>query len=1121
MPLFNGKTFIEESLKSVQQQTYTDWEFIIVNDYGSDDGCADIVQKYAKNDSRIRLIQTEKRLGLAASLNLGLDEAKGEYIARVDVDDPSEPERFEKQVDFMDTHPEICLCSVWQQSVTPDKSYAQKVVFKPDELAAAMLFGCEISHCGVMLRKKIFDQNKWRYNPNYLGEDFELWNRVIAEGGKVANIPEVLVSHRWGFENISIAKGERLREEVRELSARMIARFGIDVSQYDHYLFSGWRNKPIENIKQKRTLFLKQGYQLLSEIANKNCEMQLYEQAALKKVLLDRWNWIRESCQLSFKKFEMDSFTTTVQDTVVSVVLPTFNSFNDISRAIDSVLTQTFTQWELLVVNDFGSNDGTAEIVRMYGEYDARIRLIQAPQRLGLAESLNLGIRQANGIYIARLDADDTAYPKRFEKQVALLEARPEVGICGTWQRHYGLTGEWIHKATVDEEQLRTNLLFWCDLCHSTLMLRKETIIQNTLFYDSNYKAEDYELWTRAIQCTRIVNIPEILGDRKESKVNITCQKYDDICDESGKIAAKAIQEILKIEVKLDKVHLLDSWENKFNNSPNREQELKELKEILSEILKKNEEIKYFNQKALLKTISAKWHWAKDNADWMEETKTHTKINTSKKAFDNKNIRYLFYKYLRFRKNNPKVKTRIKKIFERFIIRPIKGGVRKILKKLLIWAINESKQFADKWAWNYYKRINADLESVKNETVELKKLLIPDLYLRNRVPYRQGEKVRVVFLYQVASFWPSWEKLYEKLVQDNRFDIKMLYLDETAIEKSQMITAGSFIKQLGIPYIRYEDFDLENYKPHILIMQTPYDDWHRKRCHHSDVYKSRGYRIVYIPYGIEITDTQNSHKDHFEQAVILNAWRIYTFSEKIVKDYRKYCVNGFNVRGLGIPRFDSLLAMDKFQLSPELLKRINGRKVVLWKVHFPKVVWEGGKRIFVTPDLNEYVQFSQAISQFPNMFFIFLPHPKFKDTTINEGIKMQVHNIFDNLKSTENVWIDDSDDYRISLANANYIIVDRSAVMVEAALTQVPILFMSNQNYSEAMTQAIEPLVSSYYHGTEVEDMINFLKMCQNGEDPNKEERILQIKECLPTCDGHCTDRIIADMISGLQDEIE
>ena len=86
------------------------------------------------------------------------------------------------------------------------------------------------------------------------------------------------------------------------------------------------------------------------------------------------------------------------------------------------VQAQTYTDWELLVINDADSEDGTAEIVKMYGWNDPRIRLIQAESHLGLAESLNLGIREAHGKYIARLDADDTSKPERFAKQIKFLE---------------------------------------------------------------------------------------------------------------------------------------------------------------------------------------------------------------------------------------------------------------------------------------------------------------------------------------------------------------------------------------------------------------------------------------------------------------------------------------------------------------------------------------------------------------------------------------------------------------------------------------------------------------------------------------------------------------------------
>ena len=94
LPLYNGIKYISESIESIKDQTFRDWEFIIVNEYGSDDGCAEVVCEYARHDERIRLIQNTKPLGLAESLNVGISHATGKYIARVDVDDPSYPTRF-------------------------------------------------------------------------------------------------------------------------------------------------------------------------------------------------------------------------------------------------------------------------------------------------------------------------------------------------------------------------------------------------------------------------------------------------------------------------------------------------------------------------------------------------------------------------------------------------------------------------------------------------------------------------------------------------------------------------------------------------------------------------------------------------------------------------------------------------------------------------------------------------------------------------------------------------------------------------------------------------------------------------------------------------------------------
>src|SRR5690606_17262364 len=127
-------------------------------------------------------------------------------------DDPSYSTRLERQVQYLDNNPDVDLCGTLQRSVTPRGSSIQYVPCEREKLKAALIFGCEISHCSVMFRKEVFENNNWKYSTNYYGEDFELWTRIMFDAN-IVNLEEVLVDHRWGYENISIAKGERLRQE--------------------------------------------------------------------------------------------------------------------------------------------------------------------------------------------------------------------------------------------------------------------------------------------------------------------------------------------------------------------------------------------------------------------------------------------------------------------------------------------------------------------------------------------------------------------------------------------------------------------------------------------------------------------------------------------------------------------------------------------------------------------------------------------------------------------------------------------------------------------------------------------------------------------------------------------
>ena len=446
------------------------------------------------------------------------------------------------------------------------------------------------------------------------------------------------------------------------------------------------------------------------------------------------------------------------------------------------------------------------------------------------------------------------------------------------------------------------------------------------------------------------------------------------------------------------------------------------------------------------------------------------------------------------------------------------ANAKVIDEKVKYWTarrFDQTNKQIERWTWERYKRSEEKLLYVyklQNQIAEL-------LFQEKKIPYQTGEKIRIVFLFQVASFWPSWETFYEACLKDERIDVKFLFLDETVRETVQMKTAKEFLDSQGIEYIDFCDFDIDAFRPHVIVIQTPYDAGHRIKAHWSSSWKAKGYRVVYVPYGIEISDTETSHGMHFEQHVIENAWRVYTFSDTMLKDYRKYCINAGAVRALGLPKFDSLYYKEEFKLDEDLVRRIAGRKVCLWKVHFPKIFEENGKDIFVTPDVNEYIKFAEYAARHKEIFFIFMPHPRFQEPVKNKMLQELAIKLMSTLEGIDNVYIDTKDDYRYSLVNADFIIIDRSAVMVEAAAVGVPILYMVNTDFYEPVTKAIEPLMNSYEQGTTCEDMVEFTEACMRGEDRNREHRKSAFKECIPYFDGMAGERIKEDIVNGVKQE--
>ena len=197
-----------------------------------------------------------------------------------------------------------------------------------------------------------------------------------------------------------------------------------------------------------------------------------------------------------------------------TVLMPVYNCEPYLAAAIQSILDQTFPDFHLLIVDD-GSTDHSPEIASAFA--DARITVVRNETNQGIVAALNRGLAAIQTEYIARMDGDDLAVPDRLARQIETMDAHPEIGLCGGEVARFHPDGTsqgvqpWMRPLT--HTAIQFQLLFHNPICHITVMLRRSVMAHHGLTYSAQYPyAEDYELWTRLGQRTRLANIPQLLA---------------------------------------------------------------------------------------------------------------------------------------------------------------------------------------------------------------------------------------------------------------------------------------------------------------------------------------------------------------------------------------------------------------------------------------------------------------------------------------------------------------------------------------------------------------------------------------------------------------------------------
>lgn len=277
--------YLRQAIESVLHQTYSNFEFIIIDDCSTDNSLA-VIESYT--DSRIVVMKNEKNLGITKSLNKCLAVAQGEYVARMDADDICLPDRFEKQVSFLKTNTSVIVCGVWVElfgegAYKYHEAFSKKVIPEKDMFQINLLFGNHINiiHPTAMFRHRSLLDNSITYNESYIfAQDYRMWvdcSRV----GECSNVGEVLLKYRIHDKAVSTDKKAVQTECAKSIMAEQLSWLGLELPddwETIHYgLLTG--RKPFD-LRYKHWI---------KTIIKQNKKHKVYNHKKLKKVLWNKW----------------------------------------------------------------------------------------------------------------------------------------------------------------------------------------------------------------------------------------------------------------------------------------------------------------------------------------------------------------------------------------------------------------------------------------------------------------------------------------------------------------------------------------------------------------------------------------------------------------------------------------------------------------------------------------------------------------------------------------------------------------------------------------------------------------------------------------------------------------
>ncbi len=286
---------------------------------------------------------------------------------------------------------------------------------------------------------------------------------------------------------------------------------------------------------------------------------------------------------------------------LISCIMANFNTKKEfLDASILSILEQDYKDFEFIIVDDCSTNE-SLKYIEDYQKKDNRIILLKNETNLGLAASLNKAINISKGKYILRMDSDDISLPYRFKSQVKFMEEHPNISVAGTFARKIGASNNLMASPYYSSEYCKAQLLFAPCLIHPSVIMRRDFLIENELFYNEKYKcSQDFDLWTRCIEKGNVCMQNEVLLFYRVHDNQVSIAKRDKQIEYAKEIGLRQIYK-LGISPNDDEIntHLILCRMEKYDNDS-----LSKIIKWRDKLLKANSVLETYDKRALKITIN-------------------------------------------------------------------------------------------------------------------------------------------------------------------------------------------------------------------------------------------------------------------------------------------------------------------------------------------------------------------------------------------------------------------------------------------------------------------------------------------------------------------------------------